>query len=94
MALLFSIKLINLYLFLIAENFDPEDKNIKMYIFVEKMQVMHGSSDILEIIKVIISIYYLMNSIYPKQISQVMEFSIRYFLQYYPESSRGSKKNI
>lgn len=30
---------------------------------------------------------------YPKETLQTMEFFIRYFLRYYPEKVRGSKKN-
>lgn len=38
-----------------------------------------------------VHVHYNINILCPKEISQTMEFSVRYFLEYYSDNFRGSK---
>ncbi|XP_055389885.1 uncharacterized protein LOC129618883 [Condylostylus longicornis] len=65
-----------------------------IYIFIEKVQVNvfeFVSSDFIGMLELLVCYYYVLNIIFPKEISQFMEFFVRYFLQHYPDGVRGIK---
>lgn len=65
------------------------------YIFIDKMQVAERSNScIFELIIECICYFFIFNLIYPKELSQTLEFYVRYFLNYRPSNVRGCKKNI
>ncbi|XP_055388137.1 uncharacterized protein LOC129616505 [Condylostylus longicornis] len=68
-----------------------------IYIFIEKVQVNvfeFVSSDFIGMLELLVCYYYVLNIIFPKEISQFMEFFVRYFLQHYPDGVRGIKKSM
>lgn len=66
----------------------------KVYIFFEKVLIMeYNACSMIDTLIYIICLFYTFNLMYPKETLQTMEFFIRYFLRYYPEKVRGSKKN-
>ncbi|XP_017467857.1 PREDICTED: uncharacterized protein LOC108360183 isoform X1 [Rhagoletis zephyria] len=75
---------------------DVEKETYNCYIFIEKTLVSHtlGDGDMFKFLKQIIQYYFVFNIIYPPETSQTMEFFVRFFYKFYPNSSRGAKKNI
>lgn len=65
------------------------------YIFFEKtIFLKYRCFTFIELIRDVICTYYVFNVMYPKGISQSLEFFVRFFWKYYPENLRGKKNHI
>lgn len=72
-----------------------DDNDTKTYMFFEKVIVGHYKNEnFLNLLCLSITYFYNFNILYPKQISQTLEFCSRYFLQHYTQNVRGKKKHI
>ena len=60
------------------------------YVIVEKNVFMHlKSSNLICMISTAIKIFYALNMLYPKNISQTMEFFVKFYYKYYCDTTRG-----
>ncbi|XP_055381337.1 uncharacterized protein LOC129611938 [Condylostylus longicornis] len=65
------------------------------YIFAEKILIVKEENfTFVDLLCQVISYYYVFNIVYPKEISQSLEFCVRYFYNHYCEKLRGSKKTL
>lgn len=92
----FSFSIKKHVFFLISERDIGQKKEIT-YIFIEKVLVAHfleGNYNYLKTLTDVINYYYVFNIMFPRQLSQTMEFLVRFLYKHYPNSSRGPKKSI
>lgn len=65
------------------------------YIFFEKTMITKEKDfSFADLVCQVICFYYVFNIVFPKEISQSLEFCVRYFFNHYCEKTRGSKKTI
>lgn len=72
-----------------------EENSAIAYIFIEKELVAKFVTfNFIELINNIICYYYVFNLMYPKEISQTLDFCVRFFYNIYPNFVRGNKRTI
>ncbi|XP_067635057.1 uncharacterized protein [Eurosta solidaginis] len=65
----------------------------RAHIIIEKTPVAeYGEYDFINFVKVIFNYYFVLNKIYPAEISQTLEFLTRFCYKHYPNQTRGAKK--
>ncbi|XP_017471866.1 PREDICTED: uncharacterized protein LOC108363110 [Rhagoletis zephyria] len=74
---------------------DATGGKVVAYILIEKTIVSKiENCNLLLNLQLVINFFFVLNIIYPREISQTLEFLVRFFYKHYPISTRGKKKNI